>query len=306
MMLTTPLTEIINSDGKEQDRSHSRRIAEPPPVIEVLKNVLKALVILPQIVLNHRKPDFNSLHGDQSSPKNFINWYFETAAETRLLNKIKSIKAAMESEIGITFQDVICLSLSVALQHHFAAAAVQCNLFSTPPSPEWITFGNAVQLGEARKMTNNCAYNFERIPITAPAVTKGDLVGALREIRKARADVSKFQQINYMVIRLCSLLPARYLRRMVSRDRCSLGLSNIPGPVDAINVGPFLISHLTFWTPNRFKTRLGLSLFTLGDRLHLGIGGDEVGFATNAIAESDGILQGIVTEINRMYKIVTE
>lgn len=305
-MLTTPLTETINGDGP--DRSDSR--APPPPVVKVLQNVLKGLARLPQIILAQRKPpDFNSLHGVQSSKNNFVNWYFETAAanqteqpETTLLNKIKTIKAAMES--GITFQDVICLSLSVALHHHFAAA-VKCNLLSTPP-PEWITIGNAVQLGEARKMTNNCAYNFERIPIAAPAMTKGDLLAALQEIRKARAEDTKLQQINVMIIRLCSLFPSRYLWRMVSRNRCSLGLSNIPGPAGAIYVGPYLIKHLTFWTPNRFKTRLGVSFFTLEGRLHLGIGGDQISFTTNAFAESEKILQGIVTEINRMYTIATE
>lgn len=268
---------------------------------------------LPQAVVGQQTmpPDCNSIHNEKYSNRNFVNWHFEGEAEedchddVGLLQKIKMIKAAAAAvESGITFQDVLCASLSVTLYQHFSKT--KSNLFT---AAEEITIGNAVQQqlkqGESRKLTNSCAYNFERIPIRPPAAAKGDLVAVLKEIRRRRAEVSKLQESNYLMIRFCSLLPDRYLRRLLAKNRCSLGISNIPGPTTNTLGGggtDFLMKHWSFWTPNRFKTRLGLSVFTLQNKMHFGIGGDCCSF--DNFEDSGQILKGIVTELNRMYKIM--
>lgn len=280
------------------------------PVLSMLKCALEGFLRLPLAIVKQQTtpPDSNSIHSDdKSSTRNFVNWYFEEDVKkdrsnvdaVELLHKIKTIKSV---ESGITFQDVLCASLSVTLYKHFAAVvAVQS---TSPAETEEITIGNAVQLGgDTQKLTNNCAYNFERIPVTAPPAAKGDLVAALKEIRRRRAEVSKLQQANYLMIRFCSLLPDRYLRRLLSKNRCSMGVSNIPGPSNIVlGHSNFSMKHLSFWTPNRFKTRLGLSVFTLQNRIHLGLGGDRCSFG--AESDSGDILGGIVEEINRMYEIV--
>lgn len=274
-----------------------------PPVLLLLKSTVDGLLKLPQMVLklHMTEPDVNSIHNDKTSDKSFIDWYFEgnPTSDVGLLHKIKAIKAV---ESGITFQDVLCSSLSVTLHQYFAEAALKSDLL---PPVEEITIGNAVQLGETWRLTNNCAYNFERIPIRPPATVKGDLVAALREIRKRRAEASKWQQANYIMIRISSVLPDRYLRRLLSKNRCSLGLSNIPGPSSVALAGSgFAMRHLSFWTPNRFKTRLGLSVFTLKGLLHLGLGGDRCSFENEK--DSRVVLEGIVKEIDRMYEVVME
>lgn len=271
------------------------------PVLLAVKCALKGFFALPQIILLQLKtaPDSNRIHSDnKSSGRNFVNYYFEqdSGDAASLLQKIKTIKA-MES--GITFQDVVCASLSATLFKYFASG----NRDSLTPPPSIITVGNAVQLGQTRTLTNNCAYNFERIPLGPPPQSRVDLLAALREIRKSRSEAAQLQQANYMIIRGCSLLPERYLRRLLEKSRCSLGLSNIPGPSNLrLGDSQFSMRHLTFWTPNRFKTRLGLSVFSLKDKLHIGLGGDRGSIEEDKDVES--ILKWLVEEINRMYEIV--
>lgn len=300
-LLTTSNIEVQAKAPEPQSTPSSST-----PVSLILKSAFRGLLTLPQMILRQRmtKPDFNSIHNDKSSEKNFVYWFFEQPArdirdDVGLLHKIKKIKA-VESET--TFQDVLCASLSVSLYHHFSSA--KSDLFTEVPAQ--ITIGNAVQLGENQRLNNNCAYNFEGIPITPPVVGRVELVAMLREIRRSRAEAVRFQQINYMMIRIGSLLPERFLKRLLTKNRCSLGMSNIPGPSNVLLGGPgseFSIRHLTFWTPNRFKTRLGLSVFTLQNRLHLGMGGDSCSF--EGAREPAMVLKGMVDEINRMYEIVT-
>ena len=245
-----------------------------------------------------------------------MEWLYEESSGEPvllLLQKIKTIKAV---ESGVTFQDVLCASLAATLHQHFAEGNNKKNNNSAdsapappPPLPTSITIGNAVQLGEPRKvkMTNDCAYNFERIPITPPVGVRGDLVATLREIRKRRAEAAELQLGNWLLVRIFSVLPDRFLRRLCMRNRCSLGLSNIVGPTteEACMVGSeWRMRHLSFWTPNRFKTRLCLTVFSLRNKLHLGIGGDRC----SVEEEGDGkkILEGIVREIERMHEIVRE
>lgn len=303
------IIKLLTSSGAEVQP----QVLEPKstPVLLPLKSALKALLTLPQLILHQRMTsgDSNSIHRpDKSSDLNFVNWFFEQEedhsaggggggddAVVGLLHKIKTIKAV---ESGTTFQDVLCASLSVSLYAHFASAKSHDAL----DMPAMVTIGNAVQLGENQRLNNNCAYNFESIPVSRPAVGIGELVVQLQEIRKRRAEVARFQHANYAIIKMCSILPNRFLRRILSQNRCSLGMSNIPGPENVSLGGGFSIKHLTFWTPNRFQTRLGLSVFTLQNRLHLGIGGDRCSFGSDK--ESGMILEGMVKEFERMYQIV--
>lgn len=257
------------------------------------------MIILPRIIARQQSlvqpPDFNSIHNDKTSPMNFINWYHETEAES-LIHKVKSIK---QTEWGITFQDVLCTALSAALYRHFTAKTDRYVL------PAEITIGNAVQMEEPQELTNNCAYNFETIAVLPSATDKKSLVCNFNSIRRRRREIASDQDVNYSLIELCSLLPDRFLRRLVTKNRCSFGMSNVPGPREAIIIEEFRVKNLSFWTPNRFKTRLGITLFTLENKLHLSMGGDRIGFDC-AEEESQDILEGIVREINQMYAIINK
>lgn len=320
-LLATP-TDKDDVDGNDQQRDKhcNEKAGLQMPLLQSFTTALELIFIqLPQIIMQRaNQPDCNSLHCNRSSARNFTNWYFEEGGDNDtvrggdvgLLHKIKTIKAL---ESGLTFQDVLCTSLSVTMYQHFAAKSNSNNnnnndndeSCTVQMTEEEVTIGNAVQLraGDQRTLTNNCAYNFERIPLGRPAVNRDDLLTTLREIRQRRAEVGELQKVNYMIIKICSLLPQYYLRKVLTKDRCSLGVSNIPGP-DTTTSGEFRMRHLTFWTPNRFKTRLGLSVFSLGNKLHLGLGGDRCSFGDDV--ESGQFLEAIVENINRMYKLVKE
>lgn len=264
------------------------------------------LVLFPRFLLEQRRPrDENSVHNQKSSAKSFANWYFEPEEEVeegeapQLLHKIKTIKA-MES--GINFQDVFSLSLSIALHRHFHEAEKSAS------AQPWITLGFAKQPGGAAKdvdLTNNCVYNFERVPLIAGITTREDLSVALKEVRRVRVATAAFEPLHSGLLVFFSRLPECFSKKLLQKSKCSIGVSNIPGPSEGISLGDeFRVKFMTFTMPNRYRTRLSVSMFSLENRLHLSVCGDEISFAKDAQEESGRILESVVEEIDRMYRIV--
>lgn len=260
------------------------------------------LVLNEQLVL--RPLDVNSLHHEknaQLSDSKFVNWFSEP--EPELFEKIKSIRATIP---GVRFSDVLLTALSASLYSHFVTKLPR------HPIPKTITVVIPMRMGplsQKLELNNRFSVGLQTLPISQPlcghSSTRDVAVeNIMRTHRKSQELLNRFDLlINFWILGTASaLIPLPFLEPMVRSKHCTMVLSNLPGPKEAITIGDARLKDLAFWLPNRGSTGLGITVITYQNRIQMGIGGDNT-VLDDTQHESQKLLDGIVREVNKMYNL---
>lgn len=249
-----------------------------------------------------RPVDNNSLHHESNadlSASKFVNWYSEEGVE--LFQKIKAIKSTIP---GVRFSDILLTALSTSLHQHFMTQRPKHKI------PKEITLVIPMRMGplsQKLELTNRFSVGLQTLPI-CPSVCgfaeckEMAVENIMKTHQKSQELLNRFDLlINYFILGSASaLIPLPVLGPMVRSKHCTMVLSNLPGPKEAITIGQAQLKDLSFWLPNRGSTGLGLTVITYQDKIQMGIGGDTT-VLDSTQEESQKIMENIVREVNKMY-----
>lgn len=108
------------------------------------------------------------------------------------------------------------------------------------------------------------------------------------------------QQVNYWVISfLTCLLPDKLLTTILESVHSTITVSNVPGPQHTTNISGYEIEKITFWTPHRGSTGIGLSILSYGNKLQFGLIADRA--AISKLEDARSILENMIDEIKFIY-----
>ena len=201
----------------------------------------KAILAGPSILMErvYKPSDSSILHGPDLSGDRLVAW-----SNGIRLDFIKKMKNAA----GMTVNDVLMASLAGAFRDYFKAHASNI--------PQGILCSIPVDLrapGSKLVLDNQFAVVF----LTLPTDTD-DVIETLKET-KQRMDFMKVSGepiVNALSLRYCmARLPNWVTRPMFDMlsDKCTMVLSNVPGPEEKLVLAGKPIQRVVFWPPGRSK-----------------------------------------------------
>jgi diacylglycerol O-acyltransferase len=236
-------------DGISLVRSFSTCLADKPPedirtshrfgaqgksYLKIAKTVLEAPGTLVSRVF--KLMNKNVLHGPTPSGTKVVAWTKQIDLEL-----IKRIKNAT----GTTVNDVLFSVLAGTLGEYMSRHS------SSPPTDICASVPVDIRRSRKLEMDNQFAVVFVDLPLD-----EADPVRCLRRMKK-RMDLLKASPeplINNLVISLCMARMPNWLSELALNwltDKCSMVVSNVPGPAVPLSVSGQLIDDLLFWPPQR-------------------------------------------------------
>ncbi|KAI0235870.1 hypothetical protein LSAT2_013586 [Lamellibrachia satsuma] len=228
--------------------------------------IIKALVQGP-LVLAERfawRGDHSTLHGQQLSGTKLLAW--SEPIDLGLIKKIKNVT-------GATVNDVLISCLSSAFGDYFRQLKVDV---STTNLNAYIPVDIRPASHSGSRMTNQFALVFLQMPINS------DNVLDTLHMTKARMDTIKSSP-EPLVSGFAITYGMNHLPNWTTKcvfdwlsSKCTMVLSNVPGPTQSLSIGGHLLEGITFWPPQRSNIGLGVSIFSYGGFVRVGILSDKV------------------------------
>ena len=201
----------------------------------------------------------------------------------------------VKNTAGTTVNDVMVSCLAGALhdylkckQNYDTAATLEDMWASIPVDIR--TSSKSVEL------ENKFAIVFLRLPVAAK-----NAVDRLLET-KQRMDIIKTSAeplVTAVTVRLMMLLPDCFSRPLIDffSRKVSCVLSNVPGPQQALYLGGQEIVQSLFWVPQRANIGVGLSIFSYGGGIRVGVFSDE-----RVIRNPRDVVKGFETNFLQLVK----
>ncbi|KAK8737929.1 hypothetical protein OTU49_004308, partial [Cherax quadricarinatus] len=102
--------------------------------------------------------------------------------------------------------------------------------------------------------------------------------------------------VNYLALSLiASLLPAPLARRALCTHGVTLVASNVPGPPEQIRLFGEPVDDMMFWSPNKSRTGLGVSILSYRGSIRLGLNVDSALISSRSLASQ--LLEHSVSEV---------
>ena len=87
--------------------------------------------------------------------------------------------------------------------------------------------------------------------------------------------------------------PAQDLATMAFRNRITAAVTNVPGPLDAIEVAGAEVSDIMFWAPTTEDIGVGISIFSYDGGVRIGVATDD-----DVVAEPGALAEGFDAELD--------
>lgn len=186
-------------------------------------------------------------------------------SEAVSLQEIKAIGSRRHA----TVNEVLTCALAGALHRMLVARGI------TPPRSVRAIVPFDLRAGQTdERLGNEFGLLFHSLPL-------GDLSFAQR-LRKVKRESSRLKTspegvVTFLLLRLIGLLSpglATLAIRFFSR-KASVVLTNLAGPRHRLALGGSMISDFIFWVPQTHRIGLGLSIFSYGGTVRVGVNADE-------------------------------
>ena len=217
--------------------------------------------------------DRSLVHGQELSGKKVVSWSKDFS-----LSVVKRIKNAT----GTTVNDVLVSCIAGGLYDYLKNCGVP------KPDDMWASVPVDIRAtSKSLKFKNKFALVFLRLPIAA-----ADCLERLF-ITKHRMDIIKRSAeplVTATTVKFLMMVPGCISKPLLDFFSCKMScvLSNVPGPQDLLHIGGQTIVEGIFWPPQRADIGIGLSIFSYGGGIRVGIYAD-----TNVLTEPKIVVEGI-------------
>jgi len=263
------------ADGVALTRVFVRNLYDVPPLTPEPKKFstkqrfymwCKALVVGPFIVLTKffSRADASKIHGQELCGKKVVAW--SKNVDLSLVKQVKNVA-------GTTVNDVMVSCLAGAL-HDFLKDR-QGNGDVAKLEDMWASVPVDIRASaKSVKLKNKFALVFLRLPIVAENAVDRLLA------TKQRMDVIKTSAeplVTAVTVQILMMLPECVSKPLIDffSKKVSCVLSNVPGPQQMLYLGGQKISQGIFWVPQRANIGVGLSIFSYGGSIRVGVYSDE-------------------------------
>ena len=225
----------------------------------------KAIFVGPSIVLTKffSRADSSKIHGRELCGKKLVAW--SKNVDLSLVKQVKNIA-------GTTVNDVMVSCLAGAL-HDYLKEKKDCDGAKVEDILASVPVDTRASTG-SMKLKNNFALVFLRLPIVANNAVDRLLV------TKQRMDAIKTSAeplVTAVTVQILMMLPDWVSRSLIDFFSCKMScvLSNVPGPQQTLFLGGQKIIQGIFWVPQRANIGVGLSIFSYGGEIRVGVYSDE-------------------------------
>ena len=221
----------------------------------------KAILVGPLMVLTKlfSKSDRSAIHGQELCGKKVVAW--SKNVDLSLVKQVKNVA-------GTTVNDVMVSCLAGALHDYLKGrdngdVAKLDDMWASVPV-DIRASSNSV------KLKNKFALVFLRLPIEAKNAVDRLLA------TKQRMDIIKTSAeplVTATTVQILMMLPEFISRPLIDffSRKMSCVLSNVPGPQQNLYLGGQKISQGIFWVPQRANIGVGLSIFSYGGGIRVGV-----------------------------------
>ena len=225
----------------------------------------KAILVGPLMVLTKffRKSDRSSIHGQELCGKKVAAW--SKNVDLSLVKRVKNLA-------GTTVNDVMVSCLAGALHDYLKCrdnsdVAKLDDMWAFVP----VDIRGSTQ---SVKLKNKFALVFLRLPIEAKTAVDRLLA------TKQRMDIIKTSAepfVTATTVTILMMLPEFISRSVIDflSRKASCVLSNVPGPQQSLYLGGQKIAEGIFLVPQRANIGVGLSIFSYGGGIRVGVYSDE-------------------------------
>ncbi|XP_029184592.2 putative diacyglycerol O-acyltransferase MT3172 [Acropora millepora] len=225
----------------------------------------KAIFVGPSIVLTKlfSRADSSKIHGQELNGKKFVAW--SKNIELSLVKQVKNIA-------GTTVNDVMVSCLAGAL-HDYLRKKEDCD--AAQEKDIWASVPVDIRAStKSLKLKNKFALVFLRLPIEAKNAVDRLLA------TKQRMDAIKTSAeplVTAATVQTLMMFPEWVSRPLIDFfcRKMSCVLSNVPGPQQILSLGGQKIVQGIFWVPQRANIGVGLSIFSYGGGIRVGVYSDE-------------------------------
>ena len=262
------------ADGVSLTRVFVRNLYDVPPLTPEPKKFstkqrfymwCKALVVGPFIALTKffSRADASKIHGQELCGKKVVAW--SKNVDLSLVKQVKNVA-------GTTVNDVMVSCVAGAL-HDYLKQEQNCDVAKLEDM--WALVPVDIRTSsKSVKLKNKFALVFLRLPIVAK-----NAVERLFET-KQRMDTIKTSAeplVTAVTVQMMMLLPDRFSKPLIDffSRKTSCVLSNVPGPQQTLYLGGQKIVQGIFWVPQRANIGVGLSIFSYGGGIRVGVFSDE-------------------------------
>ena len=232
---------------KSPPRVQSNRFCAKGVAIRIIKALVEGPLVLAERFAWHG--DRSVLHGPALSGTKLLAW--SEPIDLALIKKIKNVT-------GATVNDVLISCLSSAFGDYFRTLSSD---LSVAHLNAYIPVDIRPASQSGSRMTNNFALVFLTLPIAS------DNVLDTLHMTKARMDLIKSSPeplvSGFAITYGMNHLPnwsTKYVFDWLS-SKCSMVLSNVPGPTQSISIDGHVLEGITFWPPQR--SNIGKNLITV-------------------------------------------
>ena len=278
--VTSQLPDVTISEREPRKFSSSSRASQ----------MAKAMFITPRYVAKRilAIADQSILHGPEISGVKKVVWHQGFDLKT-----IKEIKTATHT----TVNDVLMSCLSLALQSYFKQKGLD--------GPQNFTASIPIDVRSSSSRKVAFENNFAVIFLNLPVGTDGVLENLFET--KARMDQVKISgeplgmaAAMYLTVEFCPEFVTRPLNTFITR-KSSCVLSNVPGPQHLLSLKDITLKSMTFWPPQRDNIALGLSIYTYGGKVIVGVQSD-----VTTLPDPEIITEEFGNAVEKMAKCVLQ
>lgn len=225
----------------------------------------KAILVGPLMVLTKffSKSDHSSIHGQELCGKKVVAW--SKNVDLSLVKQVKNVA-------GTTVNDVMVSCLAGAL-HDYLKCQDNCDVAKLEDM--WASVPVDIRAStNSVKLKNKFALVFLRLPIVAKNAVDRLLATKQRmDIIKASAE----PLVTATTVQILMMLPECISWPLIDffSRKVSCVLSNVPGPQQTLYLGGQKIAQGIFWVPQRANIGVGLSIFSYGGGIRVGVYCDE-------------------------------
>ncbi|XP_049818847.1 uncharacterized protein LOC109599171 [Aethina tumida] len=245
--------------------------------------IISFAFLVNQSVFKHN--DSSSLHGKELSGEKIVLW--NTDEYPNLLEAVRAVKNKI---LDTKFSEVIFSAISAGISDYF------CKISENPPDTATAVVP-VIVTNSHTKLSNTFTVGLIDVPIalkSSPTDNNNILAQRLDEVKTKVSLIRELvdYKMNYWLLTVaCPVLPVPFLKLLVDVNKCTMGVSNLPGCCKISIFNGYNLKDIVFWVPHRGKTGLGFSILTYDNRLQLGLIVDKALIPTKEDAQT--VLNGI-------------
>ena len=221
----------------------------------------KAIVVGAFLVLTKffSRADESKIHGEELCGKKVVAW--SKNVDLSLVKQVKNVA-------GSTVNDVMVSCLAGAL-HDYLTGQENCD--AAKLEDMWASVPVDIRASsKSVKLKNKFALVFLRLPIVAKNAVDRLLA------TKQRMDVIKTSAepwVTAMTVQILLMFPEWVSKTLIDffGRKMSCVLTNVPGPQQTLYLGGQKIVQGIFWVPQRANIGVGLSIFSYGGGIRVGV-----------------------------------